>query len=191
MITQLTGQIISKNPPELVIVVSGVGYSVLCPMSSFYQLSKQDTHTLLTHLVVREDAHTLYGFVTNDERSLFRLLIKVNGIGPKVALAILSTLSISELATCIGNDDFNTIKKTPGIGLKTAQKLVVELKDKISKLTLEQTKNIPNSAIQDTQAALALQSLGFKTKEVEIMLKNITGDNLSTEEIIRLALKNK
>lgn len=191
MITQLTGQIISKNPPELVMVVAGVGYSVLCPMSSFYQLAEQDTHTLLTHLVVREDAHTLYGFVTPDERSLFRLLIKVNGIGPKVALTILSTLSISELATCIGNDDFNTIKKTPGIGLKTAQKLVVELKDKITKLTLTQQTNIPTTAVQDTQAALALQSLGFKTKEVENMLKNITDKDLSTEEIIRLALKNK
>ena len=191
MITQLTGQIISKNPPELVMVVAGVGYSVLCPMSSFYQLAEQDTHTLLTHLVVREDAHTLYGFVTPDERSLFRLLIKVNGIGPKVALTILSTLSISELATCIGNDDFNTIKKTPGIGLKTAQKLVVELKDKITKLTLTQQTNIPTTAVQDTQAALALQSLGFKSKEVENMLKNITDKDLSTEEIIRLALKNK
>ena len=191
MITQLTGQIISKNPPELVMVVAAVGYSVLCPMSSFYQLAEQDTHTLLTHLVVREDAHTLYGFVTPDERSLFRLLIKVNGIGPKVALTILSTLSISELATCIGNDDFNTIKKTPGIGLKTAQKLVVELKDKITKLTLTQQTNIPTTAVQDTQAALALQSLGFKTKEVENMLKNITDKDLSTEEIIRLALKNK
>lgn len=191
MITQLTGQIISKNPPELVMVVAGVGYSVLCPMSSFYQLAEQDTHTLLTHLVVREDAHTLYGFVTADERSLFRLLIKVNGIGPKVALAILSTLSINELATCIGNDDFNTIKKTPGIGLKTAQKLVVELKDKISKLSFAQQTDIPTTAVQDSQAALALQSLGFKAKEVENMLKNITDKNLSTEEIIRLALKNK
>lgn len=191
MITQLTGQIISKNPPELVMVVAGVGYSVLCPMSSFYQLAEQDTHTLLTHLIVREDAHTLYGFVTADERSAFRLLIKVNGIGPKVALAILSTLSINELATCIGNDDFNTIKKTPGIGLKTAQKLVVELKDKISKLSFAQQTDIPTTAVQDTQAALALQSLGFKSKEVENMLKNITDKDLSTEEIIRLALKNK
>jgi len=189
MIGQLTGEIISKNPPEILLDVNGVGYQVLCPMSSFYQLSKQKKQTLLTHMIVREDDISLYGFMTNDERTLFCQLLKVNGIGAKVALAILSTLSVSQLISCVNNEDFNQIKKTPGIGLKTAQKLIVELKDKINKLDLK-TTDLPLKKTIDNKANQALESLGFKAKEVDKMLENIDM-SLSTEEIIRLALKNK
>jgi len=197
MIGHLKGKVISKNPPEVLLEVGGIGYEILCPMSTFYQLDKASEDTLLfTHLSIKEDAHTLFGFITKDEKSVFRELIRVNGVGPKVALAILSHLSVNALIECISNEDADLLAKTPGIGKKTALKLIVELQDRLSKIELvgisssthefKQSRN-PNSM----QAIEALQSLGFKTKEANKMVSKISDQNLSTEQLIRLALQNK
>jgi len=197
MIAQLCGQILSKNPPEVVVVVAGIGYAILCPMSTFYQLSDTGSNVLLyTHLSIKEDSHTLFGFITKDEKILFRELIRVNGVGPKVALAILSHLTVGSLVECISNEDADLLAKTPGIGKKTALKLIVELQDRLDKvefssgiMALGVVKN--NSNPNAKKALEALQSLGFKAKEANNMIAAIEDQTLSTEELIRQALKNK
>jgi Holliday junction DNA helicase RuvA len=196
MIGKLTGVILEKNPPEILLEVGSIGYEILCPMSSFYAISDEKQLSLYTHLSIKEDAHTLYGFVSKDEKTLFRELIRVNGIGPKVALAILSHLDIVSLMNAVANEDDILLSKTPGIGKKTAQKLIVELKDRLEKLELSSSNHqniISNSSTNSNikQASAALQALGFKTKESERMLAVINDKTLSTEDIIRLALKNK
>ncbi len=194
MIAQLTGSIITANPPNIVLNVNNVGYDILCPLNTFYELNTKQ-HTLYTQLIIRDDSHTLYGFNTIDEKTVFNTLIKVNGVGPKVALAILSTLSISDIIDCITNDDTAILAKTPGIGNKTAQKIIVELKDRLPKLNLNIKQKLSNISLVNTQnsrqAETALRSLGFKTKEVQNMLSNINTTTLSVREIIKLALKNK
>ena len=197
MIGQLKGQIISKNPPEVLLEVGGIGYELLCPMSTFYQLDNSSEDTLLyTHLSIKEDSHTLFGFISKDEKNMFRELIRVNGVGPKVALAILSHLSVSSLVDCIISEDADLLAKTPGIGKKTALKLIVELQDRLDKVELvdastltmgHKTSYNPNVK----QALAALQSLGFKTKEANKMVSSIDDQTLSTEQLIRLALQNK
>ncbi len=197
MIGQLKGQIISKNPPEVLLEVGGIGYELLCPMSTFYQLDNSSEDTLLyTHLSIKEDSHTLFGFISKDEKNMFRELIRVNGVGPKVALAILSHLSVSSLVDCIMSEDADLLAKTPGIGKKTALKLIVELQDRLDKVELvdaststmgHKTSYNPNAK----QALAALQSLGFKTKEANKMVSAIDDQTLSTEQLIRLALQNK
>ena len=197
MIGHLKGKIISKSPPEVLLEVQGIGYEVLCPMSTIYELDNlSDDVLLFTHLSIKEDAHTLFGFITKDEKNVFRELIRVNGVGPKVALAILSNLSVHSLVECISTEDADLLAKTPGIGKKTALKLIVELQDRLSKLDLvgslansieiKQNTN-PNSK----QAIAALQSLGFKAKEANRMVSKIEDQELSTEQLIRLALQNK
>ena len=197
MIGHLKGQIISKNPPEILLEVSGIGYELLCPMSTFYELGNLNDEILLfTHLSIKEDAHTLFGFISKDEKNIFRELIRVNGVGPKVALAILSHLAVPSLIECIANEDSDLLAKTPGIGKKTALKLIVELQDRLSKVELS-SSYISNNAIQkssnpNTQQAIeALQSLGFKTKEANNMVSKIEDKDLSTEQLIRQALQNK
>jgi len=196
MIGKLTGVILEKNPPEILLEVGGIGYEILCPMSSFYAISDEKQLSLYTHLSIKEDVHTLYGFVSKDEKTLFRELIRVNGIGPKVALAILSHLDIVSLMNAVANEDDILLAKTPGIGKKTAQKLIVELKDRLEKLELSSSNHqsiISNASTNSNikQASAALQALGFKVKESERMLAVINDKTLSTEDIIRLALKNK
>ena len=198
MIAQLSGQILSKNPPEVVVEVAGIGYEILCPMSTFYKLGDTGSNVLLyTHLSIKEDSHTLFGFITKDEKILFRELIRVNGVGPKVALAILSHLTVGSLVECIANEDADLLAKTPGIGKKTALKLIVELQDRLDKVEFSsgvmttagvvQNNNNPNTK----KALEALQSLGFKAKEANNMITAIEDQTLSTEELIRQALKNK
>jgi len=197
MIGQIKGQIISKNPPEVLLEVGGIGYELLCPMSTFYQLDNSSEDTLLyTHLSIKEDSHTLFGFISKDEKNMFRELIRVNGVGPKVALAILSHLSVSSLVDCIMSEDADLLAKTPGIGKKTALKLIVELQDRLDKVELvnaststmgHKTSYNPNAK----QALAALQSLGFKTKEANKMVSKIEDKDLTTEQLIRLALQNK
>ena len=197
MIGHLKGKITSKNPPEILIEVEGVGYEVLCPMSTFYALDDLTEDILLfTHLSIKEDAHTLFGFITKDEKNVFRELIRVNGVGPKVALAILSNLSVHSLVECISTEDADLLAKTPGIGKKTALKLIVELQDRLSKLDLvsslaNSTEIKQNSNPNSKQAIEALQSLGFKAKEANRMVSKIEDQELSTEQLIRLALQNK
>ena len=197
MIGHLKGKIISKNPPEVLLEVQGIGYEVLCPMSTIYELDNlYDDVLLFTHLSIKEDAHTLFGFITKDEKNVFRELIRVNGVGPKVALAILSNLSVHSLVECISTEDADLLAKTPGIGKKTALKLIVELQDRLSKLDLvgslaNSIEIKQNSNPNSKQAIEALQSLGFKAKEANRMVSKIEDQELSTEQLIRLALQNK
>ena len=197
MIGHLKGQIISKNPPEIVMEVGGIGYELLCPMSTFYELGNPNDEILLfTHLSIKEDSHTLFGFRSKDEKNIFRELIRVNGVGPKVALAILSHLSVTSLIECIAIEDSDLLAKTPGIGKKTALKLIVELQDRLSKVELVSSPSGTNGFRQNSnpnakQAIEALQSLGFKTKEANKMVSKIEDKNLTTEQLIRLALQNK
>ena len=155
-----------------------------------------DDVLLFTHLSIKEDAHTLFGFITKDEKNVFRELIRVNGVGPKVALAILSNLSVHSLVDCISTEDADLLAKTPGIGKKTALKLIVELQDRLSKIELvgilaNSTEIKQNSNPNSKQAIEALQSLGFKAKEANRMVSKIEDIELSTEQLIRLALQNK
>ena len=197
MIGHLKGKIISKSPPEVLLEVQGIGYEVLCPMSTIYELDNlYDDVLLFTHLSIKEDAHTLFGFITKDEKNVFRELIRVNGVGPKVALAILSNLSVHSLVECISTEDADLLAKTPGIGKKTALKLIVELQDRLSKLDLvgslaNSIEIKQNSNPNSKQAIEALQSLGFKAKEANRMVSIIEDQELSTEQLIRLALQNK
>jgi len=197
MIGHLKGKIISKSPPEVLLEVQGIGYEVLCPMSTIYELDNlSDDVLLFTHLSIKEDAHTLFGFITKDEKNVFRELIRVNGVGPKVALAILSNLSVHSLVECISTEDADLLAKTPGIGKKTALKLIVELQDRLSKLDLtgslaNSSEIKQNSNPNSKQAIEALQSLGFKAKEANRMVSKIEDQELSTEQLIRLALQNK
>ena len=197
MIGHLKGKIISKSPPEVLLEVQGIGYEVLCPMSTIYELDNlYDDVLLFTHLSIKEDAHTLFGFITKDEKNVFRELIRVNGVGPKVALAILSNLSVHSLVDCISTEDADLLAKTPGIGKKTALKLIVELQDRLSKIELvgilaNSTEIKQNSNPNSKQAIEALQSLGFKAKEANRMVSKIEDIELSTEQLIRLALQNK
>lgn len=199
MIAHLNGIIISKNPPEIILDVAGIGYEILCPMSTFYALKDDKEKKLLyTQLIVKEDSHTLYGFITKDEKNLFKELIRVNGVGPKAALAILSSLNLESLIKCIQEEDVKILSLTPGIGKKTANKIILELKDRIDKFIIS-TVNLDQSNITNKkdenlnkkEALNALQSLGFKGKEANRMVSNVELKNLSTEEIIRQALKNK
>lgn len=195
MIGKLTGTILEKNQPELLLEVSGIGYEILCPMSSFYAMDNETNVSLYTHLSVKEDSHTLYGFISKDEKTIFRELIRVNGIGPKVALAILSHLDIASLMRAVANDDDVLLAKTPGIGKKTAQKLIVELKDRLVKLNLinasNQTSVVNSSNPNSAKALSALQSLGFKAKEAKKMIAGVADESLTTEALIRQALQNK
>ena len=197
MIGHLKGKIISKSPPEVLLEVQGIGYEVLCPMSTIYELDNlSDDVLLFTHLSIKEDAHTLFGFITKDEKNVFRELIRVNGVGPKVALAILSNLSVHSLVECISTEDADLLAKTPGIGKKTALKLIVELQDRLSKLdlvgSLANSSEIKQNSNPNSQQAIeALQSLGFKAKEANRMVSKIEDQELSTEQLIRLALQNK
>lgn len=199
MIGSLHGKLLEKQPPLLLLDVHGVGYEVQVPMTGFYELPATGSEvTLFTHLVVREDAQQLFGFVDRQTRELFRELIKVNGVGPKMALAILSALDANELILCVQRNNLNTLVKVPGIGRKTAERLLVELRDRLDQWSggkLPDTRNTRtttppgHSCRQDAESALL--ALGYKAQEAEkaigAALVEIPGG--SSEELIRLALK--
>jgi Holliday junction DNA helicase RuvA len=190
MIGSLRGRIQSKAPPQLMIDVAGVGYELEAPMSTFFHLPAVGQEvSLLTHLVVREDAHMLYGFGTPDERRLFRALLKVSGVGPKIALALLSGISVEAFAQCILNHEVATLIRVPGIGRKTAERLFVEMRDRIG--TLEGTAGAPNVAdtSPEAEALSALLGLGYKPAEAARLLKGVAPGTHSTEELIRRALQ--
>jgi len=197
MIGRLHGILIEKQPPQLLLDVSGVGYEISAPMTTFYELPETGNEvTLHTHLAVREDAHVLYGFLREQDRLLFRTLIKVSGVGPKLALAILSGMSADEFAGCVRNDDSALLTRLPGVGKKTAERLVVELKDRLkdwqgAMLTTAEastSRGVPASdALKD--AVSALVSLGYKPQEASRMVSQLESDGLASEELIRLALK--
>ena len=187
MIGQIKGFIIKKSPTQVLIDCNGIGYEVDVPMSTFYDLPATGNQiTLLTHLIVREDAHLLYGFATNEEREVFRQLIKVNGIGAKVALSILSGISLNELIDAIMHQKSNILVSIPGIGNKTAERLVLELKDKFKNII--EGDVISNIASQTNDIQNALISLGYSTKEAIGAVKNLPAD-ISVNDGIKDALK--
>lgn len=194
MIGLLQGIIIEKAPPEIILKVAGVGYEIELPLNYFADLPEIGQElTIYTHLAVREDAHLLYGFINKTEKLLFRRLIKVNGVGPKLALAILATLSPENFLDLVKREEIARLTKIPGVGKKTAERLVLELKDKFKDLN-EITSKIPRFEKIDnniTEKAIdALVSLGYKPLEAQKMVKNIDISNLNLEQIITQALKN-
>ncbi len=192
MIAQLTGVILIKQPPVVIIDVNGVGYEVLAPMSTFYQLPDlNQSISLWIHLNVREDAITPYGFIQQRERDLFRALIKVSGVGPKLALSILSGIETDDFIRCIHNNDTSTLVSIPGIGKKTAERLIIETRDRLA--TWQSAPNANNPSSQGTsqaqEAISALINLGYKPNEAKNAINLVKGENLSSEEVIRQALK--
>ncbi len=188
MIGRLTGQLAEKTPPQVLIDVQGVGYEVDVPMSSFYNLpALGERVTLLTHFVVREDAQQLFGFLTAAERGTFRQLIKISGIGPRMALGVLSGLSVAELTQAVAQQQAARLVKVPGIGKKTAERLLLELKGKLGA-----DLGAPSAvALSDTQGDItqALQALGYSEKEAQAALKALPAD-VGVSEGIKQALKS-
>jgi len=192
MIGSVRGRIASKTPPQLMVEVGGVGYEIEAPMSTFFLLpSVGEEVFLLTHLVVREDAHILYGFGTDAERRLFRSLIKVSGVGPKIALALLSGINVEAFALCVQNQDIAALTKVPGIGRKTAERLVVEMKDRLGPPSESAAHAVtsPPGANPEAEAFGALVALGYKPAEATRLLKAAGPGTHSTEELIRRALQ--
>ena len=197
MIGRLHGTLLSKQAPQLLIDINGVGYEVSAPMSTFYSLPDVDESiTLHTHLVVREDAHTLYGFATENERAMFRALIKVNGVGAKLALTILSGISAEDFILCIMDSDTAGLTRLPGVGKKTAERLIVEMRDKLKDWGApveDDTSGKPVTLLQPADAVAdavsALIALGYKPPEASKMVRVVDARDLPSEEIIRLALQ--
>ena len=210
MIGRLSGTLVEKFPPEILIECAGVGYEVTMPMTSIYALPELNEPTVIyTHFVVREDAQLLYGFVNTTERKLFRLLIKVNGVGPKLALAVLSAMSADQFVSCVGHDDISGIVKIPGVGKKTAERLLIEMRDRLKdwqmtsltpatdampvQLGAEQTfVNGFNESFRNNKgdAINALISLGYKQVQADKAVKLVYNEGMTSEEIIRLSLKS-
>lgn len=200
MIGRLRGRIVEKQPPRLVIDVAGVGYELEAPLSTFFTLGQQATAgediTLLTQMVVREDAILLYGFATREERSLFRELVKVSGVGAKLALTVLSGMSVADFVQTIEAEDAARLTGLPGVGKKTAARLLVEMRDKLSGSDIAPAlspssarANVPASDSARADARQALMSLGYKLPEAERLMKNIDSDDMDSEALIREALR--
>ena len=185
MIGRITGTLLEKNPPQVLVDAQGVGYEIDVPMSTFYNLPRTgDPVELLTHLVVREDAHLLYGFLTAPERTAFRQLLKVSGVGPKVALAILSGLSVDDLAVAVAAQDAASLTRVPGIGKKTAERLVLELRDKLPSALPAAKASAPHGP----DVLNALLSLGYNAREAAGAIRDLPPD-LALADAIRQALK--
>ncbi|MFW1678243.1 Holliday junction branch migration protein RuvA [Pontibacter sp. JAM-7] len=208
MIGRLTGELVEKHPPQLLVEVNGVGYEVEASMNTFYRLPDCGSRvTLFTHFVVREDAQLLYGFYAREERTLFRTLIKANGVGPKLAITILSGISTHEFVRCVQQQDTAALIRLPGVGKKTAERLIVEMKDKLATLGLQDVAefSLESGGIHDdltptiaaavdsrTEAESALVALGYKpvqaTKAIAQAEKQL-GADATSEDLIRAALK--
>jgi Holliday junction DNA helicase RuvA len=190
MIGFLRGTLIAKRPPSLTLDVGGVGYELEAPMSTFYRLPDAGSPlSLVTHLVVREDAHVLFGFFTEAERSLFRSLLKVSNVGPRIALGVLSGMSVDGFYQCVRDKDLVSLTKVPGVGRKTAERLLLEMADKLPESLGGEVVAFPARSPAEGEAQGALLALGYKPGEVSRMLKDLDGGRLSTEEMIREALK--
>ncbi|MCO6540233.1 MAG: Holliday junction branch migration protein RuvA [Gilliamella sp.] len=200
MIGRLRGTIIEKQPPKVLIEVGGIGYDVFMPMTCFYELPENGREVIvLTHFSVREDAQILYGFNQEQERELFRELIKVNGVGPKLALAILSGMSAAQFISAVEQGEIKTLVKLPGVGNKTAQRLIVEMKDRL-KHFCEQSSNV--SLVSDvdsvqklanqieSEAVSALIALGYKPQEASRIINKVIKPEMDSETLIREALKS-
>jgi Holliday junction DNA helicase RuvA len=193
MIGSLRGRITSKAPPQVTVEVGGVGYEVEAPMSTFLHLPAVGEEVkLLTHFVVREDAQLLYGFATEDERRLFRSLLKVSGIGPKIGLALLSGMSVEAFSTCVRNQDVDALIRVPGIGRKTAERMLVEMRDRLAPTSggSADALVLQAGAAPEAEAFAALVSLGYRPPEATRLLKAAGPGTHSTEELIRRALQS-
>lgn len=203
MIGRLNGVLVEKQPPEILLEVSGVGYEVQMPMTCFYDLPKVgDNAIVYTHFVVREDAQLLFGFNNKTERALFRELLKANGVGPKLGLAILSGMSAQQFVSCVNNEDATALVKLPGVGKKTAERLVLEMKDRLKNwgndlftpfsdsAVIEPASDatIANNAADD--AVSALLALGYKLPQAQKAVKSISKPDMSTEVLIKESLKS-
>jgi Holliday junction DNA helicase RuvA len=192
MIGSVRGRIASKTPPQLTVDVGGLGYELEAPMSTFFLLPAVGEEVrLLTHLVVREDAHILYAFATENERRLFRSLIKVSGVGPKIALALLSGINVEAFALCVQNEDIAALTRVPGIGRKTAERLVVEMRDRLGPAAEPGVSAAASTQLPSPEAEAfgALVALGYKPAEATRLLKAAGPGTHSTEELIRRALQ--
>ncbi|VVN82551.1 Holliday junction branch migration protein RuvA [Pseudomonas fluorescens] len=201
MIGRLRGTLAEKQPPHLILDVNGLGYELEVPMTTLYRLpSVGEPLTLHTHLVVREDAQLLYGFFGKRERDFFRELIRLNGVGPKLALALMSSLEVDELVRCVQSQDTSALTKVPGVGKKTAERLLVELKDRFKawETVPAMFALVPNQpggpeaapvATAENDAVSALISLGYKPQEASKAISAIKEKGLSSEDMIRRALK--
>ena len=197
MISRLRGVLLEKSPPLLLLDVQGVGYEIYAPMTTFYTLPEPGSELVLhTHFVVREDAQQLYGFLEQRDRELFRTLIKVNGVGPKLALAILSGMESAELLRCVRSDNIKALSQVPGIGKKTAERLIIELRDKLADWDSElpvgtdsKTPARPHDTVAEAESALI--ALGYKPAEAARLVSSASNQHpeASSQELIRLALK--
>ena len=186
MIGRILGELVEKNPPQVIVVSHGVGYEIDVPMSTFYHLPRTGENvTLLTHMVVREDAHLLYGFLTAGERTAFRQLLKISGVGPKVALSVLSGLSVDDLAVAVASQDAARLTKVPGVGKKTAERLVLELRDRLP-VAVSLARSDSSPARSDVVNALL--GLGYNEREAQSAVKQL-GADLPLTDAIRQALK--
>lgn len=197
MIGFLKGRLAVKQPPMLLVDVGGVGYELEAPMSTFYGLpATGEAVALFTHLVVREDAHILYGFGTDGERRLFRALLKVSGVGPKIALGVLSGASVEDFLRTIEAEDAAMLTRIPGIGRKTAERIIIEMRDNVQKLSApsagpdQPAQALGGAPSAQSEAFSALLALGYKPPEITRLLKAADEPGLSTTEIIRRALKS-
>jgi Holliday junction DNA helicase RuvA len=193
VIGYVRGKLVAKAPPHLTVDVGGIGYDIEAPMSTFYTLPAIGSEVrLLTHVTIREDAHILYGFGSQDERALFRNLLKVSGVGPKIALAILSGVSVEGFASCVKLQDAASLTKIPGVGRKTADRLLVEMRDRLDALSEAASAGSPfvnGENRVEGEAWSALVALGYKPTEVTQMLKPFAGQGASAEDLIRRALQ--
>ncbi|NKB63347.1 MAG: Holliday junction branch migration protein RuvA [Gammaproteobacteria bacterium] len=195
MIGFLKGKLLQKLPPFILLDVNGVGYELEAPMATFYMLPQENEEvSLFTHLVVREDAQLLFGFSDQAQRQLFRLLLRINGVGPKVALAILSTLSAEEFVFCIRNEDADTLVRVPGIGKKTAERMIIDMRDRISELGESGSgegstthSEVLQTPIQDAIGALV--SLGYKPVEANKAVRAVESEHSKRDDLIRNALQ--
>ncbi len=192
MIGFLEGTLVSKLPPQLTLDVGGVGYEIQAPMSTFYGLPKSgEPLRLVTHLVIRDDAHVLYGFASEAERALFRSLLKVSGVGARIALGILSGISVEGFRRCVVEKDIVALTRLPGIGRKTAERLLVEMPDRLPAPDLSGGDGDGGDGVANAQGEAhgALLALGYKPAEASRMLKDLDATRLGTEELIREALR--
>jgi holliday junction DNA helicase RuvA len=203
MIGRVRGILVEKQPPQILIEAAGVGYEIQLPMTSFYQLPDAGEEVIVyTHFVVREDAQLLFGFANQSERALFRELIKANGVGPKMALTILSGMSAAQFVHCVQQQDVNALVKLPGVGRKTAERLLVELKDRLSSLLGENTDNhlaaqpqtIENTFVVSDdpkeEAISALVALGYKAAQISKTVNNLHRQGMTSEDLIRDVLRS-
>ena len=205
MIGRLRGIVIEKQAPEILLEVGGVGYEVQLPLTSFYQLPATGQEAIVyTHFVVREDAHLLFGFSSPTERGLFRLLLKANGVGPKLALTILSGLTASQFVRCVQSDDISTLVKLPGVGKKTAERLLIEMRDRLKDWGLNIETPITDHLVQgddgvesfelkespEQDAIGALVALGYSQNVAASAVKKVFKADLTSEQLIKAALKS-